>query len=380
MVKFLIAVLVFISVVAKAQEPITFLSVDSITSQCYLNGDWDKLISIGKQAIQQKIDYKKLRQRIGYAYFVKADYYSAQLHYEKALTFDEFDADSHAYLYYCGLNTGNEAYARFHAEKLPIDIQKNLKEEAFRPIDAIDFEYNFKSNTSTTRSNPTYLRTGINTQLGYRLSLYQSVSNYQQSLDTVKIKQPEYFALLNWTVNSHTLVGIAYHYLSVSVDGVKKPGNLVFGSFTTKLNRYTLGVNGSLFNDGAGNYEQFDLLAGVMLPGKSNIYLNSSLSGMIESGSYRTIFSQSAGARLTKTFWAEGNVTLGNLKNYNNHNALYVYNSTDPTTFRTGVSVFWYFGKCLTLFGNYMYDIKQIEATQTNYNQYSFSGGIIWKL
>jgi len=185
---------------------------------------------------------------------------------------------------------------------------------------------------------------------------------------------------LNWSLNSHYLVGLAFHYLNTSVDGVKDPDNLIFGSFKTKINRYTLGVNGSILNDAAGNSEQFDLLAGVMLPGKSNIYFNSSLSGMIETGSYRTIFSQSAGGRLTKTIWAEGNITLGNLKNYNDHNALYVYNSVDPTTFRTGVSIFWYLGKSMTLVGNYTYDIKKINNTQTNYNQYSFSGGIIWKL
>jgi hypothetical protein len=194
------------------------------------------------------------------------------------------------------------------------------------------------------------------------------------------IKQPEYFALLNWSVNSHTSIGVAYHYLSADVGGVKYPGNLIFGSFSTKINRFTLGVNGSYLNDDTGNCEQFGLQTGVMLPGKSNIYFNSSLSEMIETGSYRTIFSQSAGGRLTKTIWAEGNVTLGNLKNYNDHNALYVYNSVDPTTFRTGVSLFWYLGTSVTLFGNYTYDIKQIEDTQTNYNQYSFSGGIIWKL
>jgi hypothetical protein len=380
MVKYLIVTMVFISVVAKAQESMTFVSVDSITNQYYSKGEWDKLISVGKQAIQQKIDYKKLRQRIGYAYFVEADYYSAQEHYEKALTFDEYDADSNAYLYYCGLNTGNEAYARFHAEKLPKDLQIKLKEEAFKPVAAIDFEYNSKANTSTTRSNPTYLRAGINTQLGYRLSLYQSVSNYRQILDAKLTKQPEYFALFNWSVNSHISIKVAYHYLNTNVDKVRNPGNLLFASFSTKLHRFSFGVDGSLLNDDIGNCKQLGLRAGVMLPGKSNVYFNSSLCGMIEMGGCRTIFSQYAGVRLTKMVWTEGNVTLGNLKNYNDYNALYVYNSDDPTTFRTGLTLFWYIGKSLTLFGNYMYDIKKIEDTQSNYNQYSFSGGIIWKL
>ena len=97
-------------------------------------------------------------------------------------------------------------------------------------------------------------------------------------------------------------------------------------------------------------------------------------------GNNRLIFSQTAGGRLTKSVWAEANITLGNLLNYQDHNALYVYNSIDPTTFRTGLTLFWHAGKNLTLFGNYMYDTKLIELTNTNYKQQSFSGGIIWKL
>lgn len=381
MVKFLIVALIFVSVVAKSQEPITFLSADSITYQCYLTGDWDKLIRIGKQSIEQNIDYKRLRQRIGYAYFMKTDYYAAQIHYEKALTFDEYDADIREYLYYCGLNTGNEAFARFHAGKLPPDIKKSLAIKAFNPVDAIDLEYNYKANTSSTRSNPTYLRAGLSTQFGYRLTLYQSVSNYQQTIDAVSLtKQPEYFALLDWSVTSHTSLDVAYHYLNTSIDGFKYPGNLIFATLSTKLNRFSLGLNGSILNDDTGNYEQFGFQAGVTLPGKSNVYFNSSLSGMIEKRNSQPIFSQTAGARLTKTLWAEGNVTLGNLKNYNDHNALYVYNSIDPTTFRTGLTLFWYLGKSVTLFGNYTYDTKEIELTRYNYKQQLFSGGIIWKL
>ena len=101
---------------------------------------------------------------------------------------------------------------------------------------------------------------------------------------------------------------------------------------------------------------------------------------MIDKVNNRFIFSQNAGAHLYKTLWGEGNITLGNLKNYSDLNAFYVYNSVDPTTFRTGFSLFWYVGTKVTIIGNYTYDTKQIEPTQKNYNQQSFSGGIIWKL
>ena len=81
MVRYIIAALLFFPVVLKAQQPVTFLSSDSITYQCYLKGDWDKLISTGKQAIAQNINYKRLRQRMGYALFATADYYGSLAQY-----------------------------------------------------------------------------------------------------------------------------------------------------------------------------------------------------------------------------------------------------------------------------------------------------------
>lgn len=380
MVKFIITALVFGSVVVHGQQPLTFLTADSITYQYYQTGEWDKLIITGKQAIGQKIDYKRLRQRIGYAYFVKEDYYSAQKHYEKALTFDEYDSDTRVYLYYCGLNTGNEAFARLQVEKLPKELQQKLKEGSFKPVYAVDFELNYKTNNSNSRSNPTYLRVGINTQIGYHLSLYQSVSNYQQMIDTSVTKQPGYFASLNWSLSSHISLNVAYHYMNTDIDGYKYPGNLLFAAITTELNRFSLGINGSILSDGSNNFQQAGLLAGVAFPGKSNIYLKSAVSGMLATGNNRIIFSQTVGARIAKPLWAEGNVTFGNLQNYHDHNALYIYNSIDPATFRTGLTLFWHTGKNVTLFGNYIHEIKQIVLTSINYKQQSFSGGIIWKL
>ena len=131
-----------------------------------------------------------------------------------------------------------------------------------------------------------------------------------------------------------------------------------------------------------GKFKQINATAGVVLPVRSNIYLNSTLSRMTESGSNRFIFSQSVGGQLAKTLWAEGNVTLGDIKNYNDHQALYVYNSLDATTFRTGLTLFWNLTNKITLFGNYSFDKKEISDnnTITNYNQQSFLGGIRWKL
>ncbi len=317
---------------------------------------------------------------MGYAYFIKHNYYASQKQYEKALAFDENDAITHEYLYYCGLNTGNDAYSRYHAAKLSAELKKKLGIHAFNPIASVDVEYNYKYNNITTRSNPAYYRAGIYTQTGYRVSIYQSASDYKQTVNSVLIKQPEYFALINWSVTSHTSLSLAYHHLNTSLDGYKYPGNLVFGLLSTRINRFTLGLNGSFFRYDLGDFKQVGLQGGVTLPGKSGLYFISYLSGLIEKESSRLIFSQYAGTRIFKTLWAEGNVTFGNIQNYHDHNALYIYNSTDPTLFRTGLSLYWYVGKHLTLCGNYLYNTKQVEQTSNQYIQQSFLGGLIWKL
>jgi len=139
-------------------------------------------------------------------------------------------------------------------------------------------------------------------------------------------------------------------------------------------------MNSSFFRYGMGDFKQIGLQGGVTLPGKTGFYFYSYLSGMLENENSRIIYSQYAGARIFKTLWAEGNVTLGNIQNYHDHNALYIYNSIDPTLFRTGFSLYWYVGRKLTLYGNYLYDTKQIEQTASQYIQQSFLGGLIWKL
>lgn len=379
MYKFIVLALIFVSVIGKAQEPITFLKADSITYQSFLAGDWEQVIVIGKQAISQDIDFKRLRQRMGYAYFAKGNYFASQKQYEKALTFDEYDTDTRTYLYYCGLNTGKEAYARYHADKLPLEIQKSLHIKAFKIIDAIDLEYNYKANTSATRSNPTYERFGVNTQLDYRWSLYQSVSNYRQTVDGNKTKQPEYFARLSWYVTSHTTFNLGYHYLNTIINSDKFVGNMIYAGVNKNINRFNFGLSGSYTKDDIGDFKQVGILAGYTLPGRSNIYIKSSVIRMIEKRNNRNVFSQTAGARITKSLWAEGNVTLGDIKNYTDNNGLYVYNSLDPTVFRTGLTLFWNLGKRATLIGNYTYDTKQIKSTANQYMQHSFSGGIIWK-
>ncbi len=383
MYKCLILAFLFFPLLVKSQENITFQQVDSLTYQYFIKGNWKELINLSKRYEPMGIQSKVLFQRAGYAYFVTADYTMAREQYEKALKFDLGDQVTLEYLYYCGLNLGSQESARYYAQNLFPETQKRLEIASFKAVDELDAELNYKSNDATTRSDPSYYRVGIKTQLGYRLSLYQSVSYYGQTIDGSRTKQPEYFALLKWKVTPKIQLKGAFHGINTKILSYSYPAYLGFLGVSTQIKRFNLEGNVSVLSLDTATVQQFGIQATVNLPGKSGVYLTSGLTGIAENGTSRAVFSQSVGLKCLKNLWAEGNVTLGNLNNYNNLNALYVYNAYDPTVFRTGMTLFYLLNKHIALIGNFTYDQKEFGNNLNNnqyYNQLSLSGGIKWKL
>jgi hypothetical protein len=377
----ILIIILLAPMISFSQGKMNFQKADSLSYQYFLQGDWSNLISLTKDAFKQNIDSKFMRQRAGYAYFMTADYFSAKIQYEKALNFDRSDDVTREYLYYSSANAGSE-HARYYAGKLSEVAAKRLGIQPFNLAESFDTEFNLKTNQLKTRSNQIYYRVGLNSELGYRVSLYQAVSYYQQTVSKELTRQPEYLALLKWSVNPSLQIKTAYHRLFTNVAGANYPANLGFVGLSSQLKRFHFEVNGSVLKSDTSSTRQIGLQAGVVLPGKSNLYFTGSLAHMTEATTNRIIYSQSAGFKLTGNWWAEGNITLGNLKNYNTFNSLYVYNSVDPTVFRTGLSLICFAGKHLVVTGNYTFNQQEIErvSTNKNYYQHSFSIALKWKL
>jgi hypothetical protein len=359
--------------------------VDSISYNYFRLGKWDDLIQYAKIIKHEHYDFKLLRQRVGYAYFAKGDYYASIREYEKAQQFDKKDEITQLYLYYNGLNIGNEQFARYHAGKLTKKKRIELKIQDFRPIDAVDAEYSKKLTNSSLRTNPNFERLGLNTQLGYRLNLYQTFSNFHQIRDyTINVNQYEYFALLNWTIFSITNLSVGYHYVGTNVitetDNLDYPGGIWYGKLSQKIGRFDFSVDGSHFANDMIQTTQWGGQIGYALPTRWSPYFKSSVYLLSDSVENRLVFSQTAGCLIVKNIWIEGAVTFGNLNNFVDMNGLYFYNSLDPTTFRTGFSAFWYATSHLTFYGNYTFENKLITENSSIYNQNSITGGIIWKL
>lgn len=386
--RYIIFILLLLPAAVYPQDTLDYHTVDSMTYSYFFSGNWDNLIKLGNSALEKNIDYKYLRQRLGYAYFSVGKYHDSKSQYEKALAFDNYDQSGLEYLYYSLINTGKEDWSGYLARRLDRGLRERLLGPSFTPVESIDLEYNFKYAGTINRSNPQYFRIGIGTRLGYRLSLYQSFSKYSQvisirhpaSIESIYDKQPEYYALLKWNVSRHLLLKTAYHYL-YSASNPSNSGELGYFAVSPDFNRFSLEAYASFLTIERKLTWQTGLKAGFTFPGSSSFYLSGTLSKLFEDNKSRLIYNQKAGMKVGKKAWIEGSTTIGQMAAYNDFDGLYVYYSFDPLAFRAGATMYFYLGKKMMLWVNYSYEQKEyFEDNSYHYNQFSYLGGIKWKL
>lgn len=399
----IICIAIFTTVKTFSQEELKLQYVDSLTYQYYLSGDWDQMLDVGKTALREGIEFKYLYQRMGYAYFLRKDYYKSIKYYSKALKYDATDEISNLYLYYANLYSGNYTFARYYAEKLPSSQRKNLKETKWRLADAVDIEYNYKWHKEVNRTNPHYGRIGLNSQLGYRINFYQSISTFRQSASysdayndhRFDYNQKDYYASINWTTNKSLGFNVGYHIVKTVIDTalfdlileeitesdkLNFKSNLYFGKVYYKINRLDLVFSTSTYVTEFNRTNQNGLQLGYAIPGSKNLYIKNSIYQLQDNYFRWYVTSHSLGMLFFNRLWAEANITNGNLTNFNDFNGLYIHNSFDPTTFKSSISLYWYHNRNLTLFCNLSRENKQNIYLQSDYKQNSISGGIIWKL
>jgi len=364
------------------------LKADSITYQLYLKGDWDSLIVQTNEILKQGVDFKTLRQRMGYAYFLKGNYFLSRWHYEKALAFDKTDEISNLYLYYCGLYTADESYTRFYASKLNDNYKKEYGIKAFRPLNAFDFEYNRKTeNITLNRSGVNYIRLGLNSEPTYNFSVYLSFSKYMQALyNSGKIDQTGYYILGTWNPSANVSVSGGFHYLNCKADSSLYHSNMFFGKIGYKKYLFDAALMASTFKNSAYRYNQVGVHLGLTLPELKSLYLQAEMYRLTSTMNGNWVYNQCIGFMPLRKCWFEVFATEGKQENYTDMNGIYIYNSDDYSTFKSGGTLFYYLNNHITIYTNYTYDVKHIfteemiDMTNTLYNQHSITGGIIWKL
>jgi len=183
------------SVTLFSQQECDFLQVDSITYNAYLTADWDKVLSTGKKAVKDGIDYYYLRQRMGIAYFSKENYRAASRQFVAAAKHDPGNEITQNLLYYSLLYSGQFPEAFYTTGSLNEKMRKlsNIPKTGF--VTSLDletgpeFSNNFDENAlgklpsgqdlqyQDLYGNSYHTNLGTALQLLPRVSLYAAYSN-----------------------------------------------------------------------------------------------------------------------------------------------------------------------------------------------------------
>lgn len=364
-----------------------FQRVDSITYAFYLNGDWKSLILSGKEAIDNGLDYKFLRQRLGYAYFMREDYFSARKHFRKALSFDSYDPFSLEYMYYSNLNSGKNEFSGFVEKKMPGELKNSLSVRKFKPAESIETEYSYRIRTPETRPAGSFFRIGLGSKGGHMVKVFQSFSYFSQQIrsgntgeNLFTIRQPAYYLRISINVAPGLVVRSAWHYLHTMNGERLFPGNLLLVGIEPDLNRLYLSIETSYLMSSYLKTWQNSLITGFTFPGRTGFYVKASASVMHSYSEVDYVLGAGAGIRILKNAWVEATSVQDMVQGYNEFSGMYVHNSIDPQISGTGITIinhaermsFWInfsYGK------NRYFDLNTIE-----YSHSAILGGIKWKI
>ncbi|HEX2921910.1 MAG TPA: hypothetical protein VHO50_12175 [Bacteroidales bacterium] len=363
-----------------------FRTSDSLTFDQYLKAEWTDLIISGNNALKSGIDYKHLRQRIGYARFIKNDYLDAKKNFRKAYEFDKFDPFTLEYLYYSQLNLGKQEFTGSIEKRMPPELLALLNIKKTTIIQSVEAELCFKSASTEQRSKASFNRIGLSTKAGSKLSLNQSFSYYSQyfgaSDSSFQIKQPDYYLLINWNIAQNLLLRSAWHYTHTRKSGSILPGNLFLAGAGVDLNRLYVSLNTSLFRSDYLKNWQTDLSSVLYFRCKSQFYVITT-AALLKSSNTRDYFilGGGAGLRFMKNTWFELNAVSGGMRGYNDFNGLYVYNTLDKLESRLGFTLRKYYGTHLSFWANLSKEKYGFYDSNTlHFRQISFLGGIKWKI
>jgi hypothetical protein len=384
-------------------QTLNYQSVDSITYLQYVNAQWDNLLITGKQANKEGISYRNLSLRMGLAAFTLHNYSKAILHYKKALNFYSYDADASNYITACNLYLNRQELATFTARKLEKNMQKDLLVSYPKIIKTVDLEGGLKFTNSEVRLPAQYYRLGIQSQLSSRLSIINSVSFFNQQYaqppsgqnmpqnnfgpKTIPVTDFEYYAKITGVINNKSLIKIAYTYNNSVLGQSISTVNLVTLAYKYYFNYIDLQGEITAGNLSDNSFKQFTLSSTIFPKGNTNFYLTLRASYRIDSTNKQFNCAPTLGFKAFKKCWIETNITLGEIKNYLENDALYIYNAIDKSKYKLLASGIFPLNKKLTLRLNYtleqktLYQIPDRQNNQNNnYIQQSLITGITWKI
>ena len=448
MFKRIIYLIFFLPTIAFAQS---VTDIDRETYSLYNEGKWNELIDVGKKALDTGIDFYYLRSRMAISYYNLKNYRKSIPLFEKVYSDYPADPMIREYLYWAYLLSGRQKDALRFIGKLSDEDRKRMNVHP-RAISKIYAEggigtnpgYEEHSNTPITGDeekpgdemgfkDQTYLSLGMEHELTHWLSLKHAYTNIEvnryQRFEypdfpgyqfSHAVKQDEYYIGANFALGNGWHLQPSCHFVWVNLnptlysiedqlfyyDKVAYNDGVGFLGIRKELDYFTLSLSGLA---GTLNLEDISQLSGgfVFYPkGNLDLYIASSLcfqnrkKDQLQESS--TIVRGKVGARTGK-FWLEGNVTLGELKNFVENENQTIWNSFFPVKKKFG-------GSILLPLANYKVNLSlryiflEMEGFNTHYiekgsglgfgnsnnyttvttkyrfNNHLITGGIVWNL
>jgi hypothetical protein len=218
MYRLMILFLLFSSIPAKAApDTLDFKTADEETYKYYMQQQWDSVINIGNEALEDGIDYYYLRMRIGVAYYEKKQYRLAEPHFLKALKFNSSDDYAKEYLYYCYLYSQQYDLAGRLSRSFSDSLTNKLHTAYHKPLDVIDADVGEKISSNTQLySNANFFQLEASNRIGKSVSFFESYTNYTQTAYWGKIQQNDFYIKSDIPLSNQWLFMPAVHLLFVN--------------------------------------------------------------------------------------------------------------------------------------------------------------------
>lgn len=423
-IKLFALMLFFIPGIAFSEEFIDFKTIDEKTLYHYQQGEWDEVIHWGNVGLKSGYDYYYLRARIGVAYYMLDKYMMAIPHLIKALDFNSENRFVLEYLYYSYMYSGlsNEA------SKLGYEKNKLLKSVYMEtgPTFSNNYDNNGNENpagkygkygAADLYGNNYYTHVGIDFNISKGISWYLGYSNLV--IDKMmlvrhpvtfinydynyKVYQNELYTNLiiplgwNWRIMPafHVLIE-NYSPLNLTSQGVKIT-NTSYSDYVGSLNlsrQYkwlNINLSAAYYTIYKDQKQQYGISFSYFPLGNLNLYGQSSVQALIESGDSKLIFHQMLGMKTLNKLWLELFFTLGDMSEMIENNAFVVYNLTDEIKYRLGANFIFTINEHFLLSLRYQFFDKngylvQYSANEsgansvktTPYQTHQILGGIKW--
>ncbi len=378
--RFLIYLILFILSLSFAygQQVHSMAWYNKTTYQSYLLADWEGLVKLGNAAIKDGYDFYFLRMRLGMAFYYQGKYRKAITHFSRALTFN-FNPLVLEYLYYSYKFSGQGINAaQLYAANREVFVAIGIASPTGF-ITGVYSEAGLKllGSASSNIDPLVYAHVGVMQQLGGRLNLYQGytrVSRNYVTASAVSHVQNEYY------LKASLLIERGFQWFgSLHTQSIRGESSYSNVALLTGFNLQSAWVDAGLAygwasinqmnqHQGTASLTLYPLL-------NQNLYLQSVFTYQVDNSVANNIFYQKAGVKVTKILWLEGYGSIGDMRNIQDMDGFYLYNTVDKLTSRIGITTHWLLGAKSKLLAGYTYEnYLTLNESFSYFQHYVFLG------